>query len=129
MTIDSTGIGDPISDDLSKDIPNLERFTFTQSKRMDLLTHLQLLIQQQKIKIPNDPILIAELKSFEYDISDSGKIGARCDDSLHDDCVMSLALAVWGIPENPQPVPNFYQQVVDQMLSDMSIDDKTGYLK
>ena len=129
MTIDSTGVGDPISDDLSKDIPNLERYTFTQRSRMDLLTHLQLLIQQQKIKIPNDPILIAELKSFEYDISDNGKIGARCDDALHDDCVMSLALAVWDIPAEPKPIPNFYQQVVDDVLSNMSIDDKTGYFK
>lgn len=128
-TIDSTGVGDPISDDLSNDILNLERYTFTQKSRMDLLTNLQLLIQQQKIKIPNDPILIAELKSFEYDISDNGKIGARCDDALHDDCVMSLALAVWGIPAEPKPIPNFYQMVVDNVLSDMSIDDKTGYFK
>jgi hypothetical protein len=127
MTIDSTGVGDPISDDLSQDISNLERFTFTQKSRMDLLTNLQLLIQQQKIKIPNDPTLIAELKSFEYDISDNGKIGARCDDNLHDDCVMSLALAVWNIPTEPLKVPNFYQQVVDEVLADMSIDPKTGY--
>lgn len=129
MTIDSTGVGDPISDDLSNDIHNLERYTFTQKTRMDLLTHLQLLIQQQKIKIPNDPILIAELKSFEYEISDNGKINARCDENLHDDCVMSLALACWNIPAEPKPVPNVFQQTVDAILSDMSIDPKTGYFK
>src|ERR1035437_8920851 len=127
VTIDSTGVGDPVSDDLSKDIQNLERYTFTQKSRMDLLTNLQLLIQQQKIKIPNDPILISELKSFEYDISDNGKIGARCDDKLHDDTVMSLALAVWGIPIEPKNLINLYQSVVDDIMADMSINPRTGY--
>jgi hypothetical protein len=127
VTIDSTGVGDPVSDDLSKDIQNLERYTFTQKSRMDLLTNLQLLIQQQKIKIPNDPILISELKSFEYDISDNGKIGARCDDKLHDDTVMSLALAVWGIPSEPKKLINLYQSVVDDIMADMSINPRTGY--
>ena len=129
MTIDSTGIGDPISDDLSKDILNLERYTFTQKSRMDLLTNLQLLIQQQKIKIPNDPILIAELKSFEYDITDNGKIGARCSDELHDDCVMSLALAVWNTPSQPKPIMNNYQDMINELMLDVSVDPRTGYFK
>lgn len=127
MTIDSTGIGNPIVDDLSKSGLNLEPYTFTEKSRMDLLMNLKLLIESKKIKIPNDPTLIAELKSFEYQIGDKGKIRAGCPENLHDDCVMSLALAVWGIPSEPYKVTNFYQQVVDDILSNMSIDDKTGY--
>ena len=128
-TMDSTGVGDPIADDVGQTIVNLERYSFTQKSRMDLLTNLQLKIEQQKIKLPNDPILIAELKSFEYDITDNGKITARCPDSQHDDTVMSLALAVWNTPDKAKDIPNFYQQMTDRILGDMSVDDKTGYLK
>ena len=129
VTIDSTGIGDPISDDLEKDIYNLDRFNFTQKSRMDLLTNLQLLIEQQKIKIPNDPKLIDQLKSFEYQLGDKGKIGAGCPDSQHDDMVMSLALAVWQIPDKPKPIPNYFQHAVDEIIADISIDKRTGYFK
>ena len=129
MTIDSTGIGNPIVDDLSKSGLNLEPFTFTEKSRMDLLMNLKLLIESKKIRIPNDPILIGELKSFEYQIGDKGKIRAGCPENLHDDCVMSLALAVWGIPNEPYKVTNFYQEVINNILNDFSIDEKTGYLK
>lgn len=56
----------PIYDDLNHKLSNLEGYTFTAQSRMDLLLNLQLLIEQGRIKIPNDEILINELKSFEY---------------------------------------------------------------
>ena len=127
ITQDSTGIGDPIADDLSKDIINLYRYQFNEKSRMDLLTNLQILIEQQKIKIPNDETLINELKSFEYIVSDKGKVSARCPDSQHDDCVMSLALAVWNLPDKPKPVRNPYQEYKQDYLQEMLIDDRTGY--
>jgi hypothetical protein len=129
VRIDSTGIGDPISDDLYKDINNLERFTFTAKSRMDLLTNLQLLIEQQKIKLPNDPTLISQLKSFEYILGDKGKVSAGCDDALHDDCVMSLALAVYNVPDKPLEIVNQYQEYRQNIINELLIDDKTGYLK
>ena len=127
--IDSTGIGDPISDDLYKDVPNLERYLFTSKSRMDLLTNLQILIEQQKIKIPDDPTLIGQLKSFEYILGDKGKVSAGCDDSLHDDQVMSLALAVYNIPDKPLPVINQYQEFKQELFNEALIDPKTGYWK
>jgi hypothetical protein len=129
MTADNTGIGIPILDDLSKDIINLERYTFTEKTRMNLLVNLQILIEQNKIKIPNDPILIQELKSFEYILGDKGKVGAGCPDNLHDDTVMSLALAVWGLPDKPMEVINPYHEMRMNVINEMSIDEKTGYYK
>jgi len=129
MTADNTGIGIPILDDLSKEITTLERYTFTEKTRMNLLVNLQILIEQQKIKIPNDPILIQELKSFEYILGAKGKVSAGCPENLHDDTVMSLALAVWGIPDKPLEIINPYHEMRLQAINDMSIDDKTGYLK
>jgi hypothetical protein len=59
------------------------------------------LLEQDRIKIPNDPILIAELKSMQYALSTAGNLTVQVPDGLHDDCIMSLALAVWDAPQNP----------------------------
>lgn len=99
--MDSTGVGEPIFDDLSTRVHSLTPFQFTEQSRKDLLNNLQILIQQQKIKIPDDPILVNELKSFQYQLTERGKVRIACPDSQHDDCVMSLALAVWDIPKEP----------------------------
>ena len=99
--MDSTGVGEPIFDDLSQRVPRLEPFIFTEQSRKDLLTNLKLLIEQQKIKIPNDPIVISELQSFQYQLTDRGKIRIACPDSQHDDTTMAIALAVWDIPKDP----------------------------
>lgn len=125
---DSTGVGDPICDDLSKEIYNLYPYRFTEKSRMDLLYNLQLLIQQQKIKIPNDETLINQLKSFEYVVGNN-KLSASCPDNLHDDCVMSLALAVWNIPDRPKQIKHPFDEFREQTINNMSINDKTGYLQ
>lgn len=101
MTMDHTGIGAPIFDDLLTKIPRLEPFDFTEQSRRDLLVNLQLLIEQRKIWIPDDDILLGELKSFQYHLTDRGKVRISAPDDQHDDTVMSLALAVWELPKNP----------------------------
>jgi phage FluMu gp28-like protein len=97
--MDSTGVGEPIYDDLQQRISNIEAFHFTENSRNDLLNNLKLLIEQRKIKIPNDEVLINELKSFQYQLTRTNKIRVGCPDNQHDDTVMSLALAVWNIPK------------------------------
>lgn len=101
VIMDSTGVGEPIFDSLSLKIPNLESFVFTENSRKDLLTNLQILIETQKIKIPDDEILLNELKSFQYEMTERGKIRIAVPSNSHDDTVMSLALSVWNIPKEP----------------------------
>ena len=112
--IDSTGVGEPIYDDLKERIKLVEPFHFTENSRKDLLVNLQILLEQRKIKIPNDPILIDELKSFRYELSEKGqgKVKICVPDGLHDDCVMSLALAVWNIPDKPILIYNQYKKEI-----------------
>lgn len=107
IVMDSTGVGDPIFDDLvNRGISNIVSYKFTEHSRRDLLTNLQLLMEQSKIRIPDDETLKAELASMRYEIvGSSGKTAIRVPEGLHDDTVMSLALAVWAIPANPVPMP------------------------
>jgi len=94
--MDTTGLGDPIYDDLVKQGMGIEPFKFTETSREQLLNGLKILIEQNKIKIPNDEILINELKSFQYELVGQ-KVKMRVPEGTHDDAVMSLALAVWGL--------------------------------
>lgn len=100
LKVDRTGVGDPIVEDLERMGLNLGEdgaIVFSQNSRRDLLNNLSILLQQDKIKIPNDPELITELEAFQYVLSERGKIEVRTRKGLHDDRVMSLALAVHGL--------------------------------
>jgi hypothetical protein len=96
---DSTGLGDPIVEDLKNRglrISNEGKgFKFTETSRKNLLDNLAILLEQDKIKIPDDEGLISELESFRFELGDTGKIKVTVPEGLHDDRVMSLALAVW----------------------------------
>lgn len=101
--IDSTGVGEPIYDDLVKSGMNVQPFHFTEQTRRDLLVNLQLRLEQGSIKIPDDEQLISELKSFQYAITESGRVKIQVPEGVHDDMVFSLALACWELPQNPLP--------------------------
>ena len=99
VKIDATGIGDPIVDQLKSSGLNIvdeDAIKFTEKSRMDLLNNLSMLIEQDKLELPNDEGLLQELESFQYSLTALGKIKVSCPEGLHDDRVMSLALAVWG---------------------------------
>ena len=113
--MDSTGVGEPIYDDLSvtNRISKLEPFKFTESSRRNLLVNLQVLIEQDKLKLPNDPILLDELKSFQYVLGENGKVKIEVPDSVHDDCVMSLAMACIDFPSDRLPLKTSSSDVED----------------
>jgi hypothetical protein len=98
--VDATGVGDPISGDLARAGVRVVPFTFTERSKMDLLSHLAVLLEQDRIKIPNDPGLIEELEGFQYVLGDRGKVKVESV-TPHDDRVMALALSVWGTDKAP----------------------------
>jgi len=98
LKIDRTGVGDSIVEDLERQGLNIGEdggVKFSQKSKNDLLINLATLLEQDKIKIPNDPGLIAELEGFQYEIdSSNGKLKFGTVKGMTDDRVMSLALAV-----------------------------------
>lgn len=110
VKIDSTGLGDPIVDDLLDrgvdiDKEKGDNFKFTENSRRQLLDNLSILIEQGRIRLPNDERLLLELESFQYTLTERGKIKVQVPDGMHDDRVMSLALAVWDSGLNPLGMP------------------------
>lgn len=113
---DATGVGDPIVEDLkAKGLriggDNSEGFKFTEISRQNLLNNLAILLEQDRIKIPDDEGLLNELESFRYELTERGKIKVGVPDGLTDDRVMSLALSVWGINEPIRTDTVFLNQV------------------
>lgn len=94
VLVDSTGVGDPVFDQLKTIGVNVEGYKFTNPSKENLVRGLMIALENQEVRYPNIPELISELESFEYDISSSGLFRYSAPEGLHDDCVYSLALAV-----------------------------------
>ena len=89
--IDSTGVGDPIVEDLRKVCRKVEGFKFTAQTKQQLVEGLQLAIQTREIRFP-EGFLRSELESFGFRYS--GKHVSYEATVGHDDGVCALALAV-----------------------------------
>lgn len=98
--VDSTGVGDPIVEDMQRTRRTVEGFKFTATSKQQLMEGLAAAIQQQRVRF-SDPRLIAELEAFEYEHTRTG-VRYSAPDGLHDDGVCALALAVMK-----QSVPAF----------------------
>jgi len=91
INAERNNIGDAVISDLAG---NFEPFLTTNQSKKELINNLAILIEQQKILIPNIPVLVSELEAFSYEVSASGNITYSAPTGYHDDMVMSLALAV-----------------------------------
>jgi hypothetical protein len=90
--IDSTGVGDPILEDLRHMGAPLEGFKFTSSSKQQIMEGLATAIQQGLVRFP-DGVIVRELEVFEYEYTRTG-VRYSAPPGLHDDCVCALALAV-----------------------------------
>jgi hypothetical protein len=94
--VDATGVGDPIAEDLGRAGINVKPFKITNANKKELIDRLAVTIEQRLITFPNNETLVEELKSYAYDVTDSGRITFGAPNGMHDDTVISMALAVWG---------------------------------
>ena len=100
ILIDSTGVGDPIFEDLYREGVNVTGFKFTSNSKQQLMEGLSSAIQQRKITFPEGHIT-NELEVFEYQYTATG-VKYSAPQGFHDDCVMSLALAWSHYTKNAQ---------------------------
>jgi hypothetical protein len=97
MLIDSSGVGDPIVEDLQSDGLNVTGFKFSSTSKQQIMLGLVSAVQQRKITFP-EGVITRELETIEYQFSATGvKYGAPS--GFHDDAVMALALA-WSHYQN-----------------------------
>jgi Terminase RNaseH-like domain/Terminase large subunit, T4likevirus-type, N-terminal len=96
--LDSTGLGDPIYDDLQRAGLRIQSYHFTEGSRAALIEHTILATEQRLYRLPADPalhILLSEMEAMEYRESPSHRLRPDHPPGLHDDTVWALALALW----------------------------------
>jgi hypothetical protein len=91
--VDSTGVGDPIFDELRRMGCRVKPFQFTQRSREHLLERLQMACEGEEIKLLDHQGQRTELEAFEW-VMRGKTIRAEVPSSVHDDLVMALALSV-----------------------------------
>jgi len=118
LVMDATGVGDPIYDDLRRVLPQVEGFKITAQNKRELVQGLMVAVEQRRVAWPaatgdrsqesegrmgcgtgDWEVLTAEMKRYEYQIGPTGQVSYAAPSGYHDDCVMALALAVWGMRE------------------------------
>jgi hypothetical protein len=103
LLIDSSGVGDPVCDELHRENVRVEGYKFTSGTKKDLIENLSMMIESQKLTIPPIPELINELKLCGYKTTPSGNVQYGAPEGYHDDCVTALALAAWQLKRSPPP--------------------------
>lgn len=91
---ESNSIGEPMIDALRMDGLPIRGFYTSNLSKANIINQLSLAFEQQSIKIPNDPVLIAELQAYEASRLPGGALRYSAPEGQHDDTVISLALAV-----------------------------------
>jgi hypothetical protein len=105
---DSTGVGDPLVERWQRrglrvfhnqttgglETPGVK---FNSINKENLIEKLKIAIELQLITIPKIKVLVDELVAYESVILPSRNYRYSAPQGKHDDCVIALALAVWGV--------------------------------
>jgi len=102
MKVESNSIGQPVIDALKSRGLAIIPFMTTSSTKQIIIQNLQAAFENGQIGIINNPVLIGELLSFESKRNASGSFSYSAPAGMHDDCVMSLAIA-WDAITGTRP--------------------------
>jgi phage terminase large subunit-like protein len=97
MVVESNSIGRPVIDELVARGLNIVPFNTTSATKQSIIQSLQSAFENRQIRVLNEPVLVGELLSFEAKRNASGSFSYSAPDGMHDDCVMSLAIAWSGL--------------------------------
>jgi len=97
MVVEANSIGRPVIDELVTRGLNIVPFTTTSATKQTVIQNLQNAFENGLIRVLDDPVLIGELLSFEAKRNASGSFSYSAPSGMHDDCVMSLAIAWHGL--------------------------------
>lgn len=103
VLMDSTGVGDPLLEQVRQRGIQAEGYTFTNTSKQQLIEHLAVMIERQEISYPDIKVLINELMIYQYEITRAGNMRYNAPDGYHDDCVIALGLAAWACKHGTEP--------------------------
>ncbi len=96
IVAETNSIGEPLIEQLRADGLPVQGFTTTSQSKQQVIDGLALAFERGELKILNDQVLIGELQAYESVRLPGGGFRYSAPEGMHDDTVMSLALAYYG---------------------------------
>lgn len=96
VVAEENSMGMPVIEELRREGIGVQAFKTTNASKANIIESLSLAIERKELQIPSDELLIGELLAFEGVRLASGMMKYGAPEGMHDDMVMSLALAYWG---------------------------------
>lgn len=93
--VEQNSIGVPLIEQLERKGLPVVPFVTTNASKKEAIDALALLLEQEDLRILDDEVLKAELKSYESTRLPSGLLRYSAPEGLHDDTVVALAIAVY----------------------------------
>ena len=103
LLADQTGIGEPILEELHNQNINAEGAKLTQDTKTEILTHLKLTMEQQRLAIPYNKHLCQQINDQQYAYTKNGKLTFNPAPNTHDDQLWALALATYAAKTQQTP--------------------------
>jgi phage FluMu gp28-like protein len=127
--IDETGIGDPLTEQIRTrawerhiDVM-IEGFKFSSTSKEQLVNGLAIALEHNELDLLDAPIQKAELQAYQYELSPGGHLKMNAPEGMHDDIVIALGLAVWGMRQAKNILP-----VGISRLDEISQDEPADWL-
>lgn len=98
---ESNAMGEPIIEQLRYQGLPVQPFQTTNATKAQIIDNLALAFERSTITILSNQALISELQAYEAERLPSGLLRYSAPEGMHDDCVMSLALAWYGASQSP----------------------------
>jgi hypothetical protein len=96
ITLDSTGVGDPVYESCRKGGLPVTPFHFTNSSKENLIDALAMKIEAGSVRLMDIPAQTNELLAYQYELTPSRNVRMNAPAGMHDDCVIALALASYA---------------------------------
>lgn len=100
VVAESNSMGQPNIEALQQMNVPVMAFTTTNASKAGIIQALELAFERGDIRLLNDETQITELTAYQSEKLPSGLVRYGSPEGLHDDTVMALALAWWGITQD-----------------------------
>lgn len=94
---EQNSMGGPLVEQLAREGLPVRGFLTTNASKAQIIDALALAFERDEVHILNDPLLIGELQAYEAEALPGGLVRYGAPAGLHDDCVISLALAYHAV--------------------------------
>lgn len=100
--VEENSMGGPLVSRLRREGYPVRPFVTTQASKQEIIDGLALALERQELRLLADPVQLAELQAYEMERLPSGRFRYGAPEGMHDDTVMALALAWWGVGGRPK---------------------------